>query len=770
MDFTSAYQKAMTGDQEGFRFLYDSTAQPVYEFLLTKLGDQPKADQLIGKVYEQAWANLGNLANPEEFPGWVYSIAQNMVTQEKGSLPVPPIGAHLPNGNVNVGNLHDAAPGISPNVANVKNAGSPNLAGGGSPNEAHVSALRNIRADGGASPNVAHQAGGGQADPLHALNQAGGNGPKTGAGRVAGKTGGSAAKKAGGTFFKTAAGKATIAVTTATVLTTAGLVTYNVVKDDEKEQAEATTVSAIIADTEDGSGNLPTEDESVNVTTEEGLNTSTESSTESKTETANTNPIGPYDGFAQGKDVYLLQHETITVGGKTYEFDYSYDPDQKKLTVKNVPDDMNDYAFQNLSYSAPVSINEILDPYDGDRFQPALLPYVSGNIESENKDVVENLGMPRGVMFSDTNKGYFVYSNCFPGVVGIDMMETYDESGRIKDVALDTADPDHLIDGLPYSVQTCSGYTAEGRLDYSIGVFAETYFSGEKKPHSEYAGKRFTYDVNGNTITANIHGIHTPFERTEWDAAPYRYSVKLPDGVGDARLVDSDDYSGKYTFELGENGISSVQGTLTSINQVDGTDTTETFSMSFSYKDGGLVVDEEKQISGTIWDGESESTGNESIHCVREYILLKASSDAGGAGHQEVVADDGFTGHRYEFIVTNDISTWEEGVKYCENLGGYMAVISSKEENDYLTKLFLEGGYEGAYFGYSDSAEEGTWKWNGPEESSFVNWEDNEPNDQDGIEDYAMFYDEFSEGKWNDGSFLKDAYKDAHVIICEWDK
>ena len=83
MNFIAAYQLALAGQEEGYRFLYDSTCQPVYEYILQNVEGKDAADRLIGKVYETAWAGLGGLSDPNAFPGWVQGIAESAVMWEK---------------------------------------------------------------------------------------------------------------------------------------------------------------------------------------------------------------------------------------------------------------------------------------------------------------------------------------------------------------------------------------------------------------------------------------------------------------------------------------------------------------------------------------------------------------------------------------------------------------------------------------------------------------------------------------------------------------
>ena len=270
MDYTSAYQRAMTGDQEGFRFLYDSTAQPVYEFLLTQLGDQPKADQMIGKVYEQAWANLRNLANPEEFPGWVYSIAENMVTQEKGSIPVPPIGGGEAAGASSGNALAGGEAGITPNASHMS---SPNAAHM-SPNAAHASSPNVANMADGGIQQMSAGATGGQGVPGSNLASAGNQipgsnlasvGSNAGKGVEAAATGskagvagvktaaaaGSSGAKA--TFLSTAIGKVILGVGIAATATALGVGGYFIAKKinhKDEPTTESTEISSAEIETE----------------------------------------------------------------------------------------------------------------------------------------------------------------------------------------------------------------------------------------------------------------------------------------------------------------------------------------------------------------------------------------------------------------------------------------------------------------------------------------------------------------------------------------
>ncbi|WP_168194060.1 Ig-like domain-containing protein [Pontibacter sp. SGAir0037] len=121
-------------------------------------------------------------------------------------------------------------------------------------------------------------------------------------------------------------------------------------------------------------------------------------------------------------------------------------------------------------------------------------------------------------------------------------------------------------------------------------------------------------------------------------------------------------------------------------------------------------------------------------------------------------------GHYFEYVMVRGI-TWKQARVEAEKrtykgLQGYLATMSSKDENDFVkAKLRGEG-----WIGASDEEQEGVWKWmTGPEAGTqfsrqgqavngmYSNWAPNEPNNWQGGEHYGHFYP-YGEnaGTWND--------------------
>lgn len=124
-----------------------------------------------------------------------------------------------------------------------------------------------------------------------------------------------------------------------------------------------------------------------------------------------------------------------------------------------------------------------------------------------------------------------------------------------------------------------------------------------------------------------------------------------------------------------------------------------------------------------------------------------------------------YNGHQYVFFSISH-ENYDEMRAYCYSIGGYPAVITSDEENRFLYQQMKEQGFADAYFGYSDAEEEGTWVWDTGEETAFVNWASGEPNN-DGEEDYGMFYSKADAATWNDGG-MGDKTNANTAFICEW--
>ena len=114
------------------------------------------------------------------------------------------------------------------------------------------------------------------------------------------------------------------------------------------------------------------------------------------------------------------------------------------------------------------------------------------------------------------------------------------------------------------------------------------------------------------------------------------------------------------------------------------------------------------------------------------------------------------TYNNHTYAITTSAMNWENAKIEAASLGGYLATINTKAENDWLTAKFIS--YGNFWIGSHDKGTEGTWVWdNGTTDniSAGAEWPDgtdkwgsDEPNNSAGNEDCGTIRD--STGVWND--------------------
>lgn len=149
----------------------------------------------------------------------------------------------------------------------------------------------------------------------------------------------------------------------------------------------------------------------------------------------------------------------------------------------------------------------------------------------------------------------------------------------------------------------------------------------------------------------------------------------------------------------------------------------------------------------------------------------KTESEINGFDSTEtfLLPDDAveYNGHYY-YLYSDICDTWEEAKTYCESVGGYLAIIDDDAENTFLYDLMKQAGHKNAYFGLSDCETEGVWKYVDGSDPEYTNWSNGEPNNERGVEHYAMFYYKSPEYQWNDGDFNHGTTNDNANFFCEW--
>ena len=123
---------------------------------------------------------------------------------------------------------------------------------------------------------------------------------------------------------------------------------------------------------------------------------------------------------------------------------------------------------------------------------------------------------------------------------------------------------------------------------------------------------------------------------------------------------------------------------------------------------------------------------------------------------QEVTGE--FGGHRYRLVPS--AKSWNEAEAFARQEGGYLVVIGSQQEQDYIESL-LKGACNGSlpatWIGLKKT-EGGEWRWVEGENSSFFYWREGEPNNATSGTENRAHLGLFGEGKWNDKEETKRMY------------
>ncbi|MBE5885165.1 MAG: hypothetical protein E7284_02040 [Lachnospiraceae bacterium] len=120
-----------------------------------------------------------------------------------------------------------------------------------------------------------------------------------------------------------------------------------------------------------------------------------------------------------------------------------------------------------------------------------------------------------------------------------------------------------------------------------------------------------------------------------------------------------------------------------------------------------------------------------------------------------------YEGHYYYIPAVKP--DWLGAKELCEQMGGHLVTVSSKEESNYIRDYAVAVDRDGyVAIGFHDSNVEGQWEWVTGEPVVYKRWRRGEPNDGRRNQDHAFMY---TNGYWDDG------YNDrtSDYFLCEWD-
>jgi len=130
-----------------------------------------------------------------------------------------------------------------------------------------------------------------------------------------------------------------------------------------------------------------------------------------------------------------------------------------------------------------------------------------------------------------------------------------------------------------------------------------------------------------------------------------------------------------------------------------------------------------------------------------------------------VKSESKFRGHTYQVVSVPEGITWEEAKRMALDMGGYLAVITSAEENDFVHKLAVDdtlwlfnqwgngmGPWLGGYQTANSPEPKGGWTWVNGEPWSYTSWAPLEPNNSGSGEDRLHLFgiQKLRGPHWND--------------------
>jgi hypothetical protein len=129
-------------------------------------------------------------------------------------------------------------------------------------------------------------------------------------------------------------------------------------------------------------------------------------------------------------------------------------------------------------------------------------------------------------------------------------------------------------------------------------------------------------------------------------------------------------------------------------------------------------------------------------------------------------------GHWYQRF--DNFMTWHDAKAHCESMDGYLATITSQQENDFVFDNLVYPIGDTCWLGGTDEDVEGVWQWVTGEAWEYSNWEPGEPNNACGGEDYACGGEDYlhiydGTGWWNDEDNDGFCGGGLKYPICEWD-
>ena len=141
----------------------------------------------------------------------------------------------------------------------------------------------------------------------------------------------------------------------------------------------------------------------------------------------------------------------------------------------------------------------------------------------------------------------------------------------------------------------------------------------------------------------------------------------------------------------------------------------------------------------TETEGSTEAAEVISVEAPQAGVLPDAAANQAAA----MITYEGHIYARYDLPLN-----YTQAEKFCEQAGGHLATITSWQESRVVRSILEDAAYSEYWLGASDEEWEGGWKWLTGEAFDWTNWNDSQPDNYDGNEDFLTIYSYY--GSWND--------------------
>ena len=114
--------------------------------------------------------------------------------------------------------------------------------------------------------------------------------------------------------------------------------------------------------------------------------------------------------------------------------------------------------------------------------------------------------------------------------------------------------------------------------------------------------------------------------------------------------------------------------------------------------------------------------------------------------------------------------SWSNARSHCKTLNGSLVTLDTAEKHKFVTSNVLPAAYGRVWIGLSRNPDEPlVWKWEDGSLLSFDQWDNGEPNNNDGDEYCVhMAKGEYHNSQWNNGWLdIGCSYPDGAPYICE---